>query len=107
MPSPRDERLEDFRGLRNRVRRQPENFGSFLGELHKFLMELYEAAASADGNAEGFAKALADLCAARGIACWEDFVSEDQQQQFFKDGKDPLAQRIIAFWSELDEPLKF
>lgn len=107
MPSPRDERLEDFRGLRDRVRRQPENFGAFLGELHKFLMELHEAAASADGNAEGFAKALADLCAARGIARWEDFVHPDQQQQFFKDGTDPLAQRIIAFWSELDEPLKF
>jgi len=45
------------------------------------------------------------LCASRGIARWEDFVSEDQQRHFFKDGRDPLAQRIIAFWSELDDPL--
>jgi len=45
MPSPRDERLKDFRGLRDRVRRQPEHFGAFLGELHTFLMELYEATA--------------------------------------------------------------
>ncbi len=44
---------------------------------------------------------------ASGIARWEDFVGEDQQRQFFKDGRDPLAQRIIAFWAELDEPLKF
>ena len=107
MPSPRDERLKDFRDLRERVWRQPQNFGSFLGELHKFLKELYETAARADANTEGFEKALADLCAARGIARWEDFVGEDQQRQFFKDGSDPLAQRIIAFWSELDEPLKF
>lgn len=107
MPSPRDERLKDFRGLRERVWRQPENFGSFLGELHTFLKDLYETAAIADGNAEGFAKALVNLCAARGIARWEDFVSEDQQRQFFKDGTDPLAQRIIAFWSELDDPLAF
>ena len=107
MPSPRDERLKDFRGLRDRVRRQPQNFGSFLGELHKFLKELYEAAAVADGNAEGFTKAMSDLCTRRGIARWDDFVTEDQQRHFFKDGRDPLAQRIIAFWSELDEPLKF
>ena len=59
MPSPRDERLKDFRGLRERVRRQPANFGSFLGELHTFLKDLYEAAARADENTEGFAKALA------------------------------------------------
>ena len=107
MPSPRDERLKDFRGLRERVRRQPENFGSFLDELHKFLKELYEAAARADGNTEGFAKALADLCTARGIARWEDFVSEDKRRQFFKDNQDLLARRIITFWAELDEPLTF
>ncbi|MFM8291030.1 MAG: hypothetical protein ACKOC4_04940 [Planctomycetia bacterium] len=59
MPSSRDERLKDLRGLRERVAR------------------------------------------------WEDFVGEDQQRQLFKDGRDPLAQRIIAFWAELDEPLKF
>ncbi|MFM8435229.1 MAG: hypothetical protein ACKOBP_07800 [Planctomycetia bacterium] len=80
--------------------------GTKLGAA-SFLKELYETAAKADGNTEGFAKALADLCAARGIARREDFVPPDQQQQFFKDGKDPLAQRIIAFWSELDGPLKF
>ena len=107
MPSPRDERLKDFRGLRERAWRQPENFGSFLGELHTFLKDLYEAAARADDNTEGFVKALADLCAAQGITRWEDFVGEGQQRQFFKDGRDPLAQRIIAFWSELDGPLKF
>lgn len=107
MLSPRDERLNDLRRLRDRVRLQPEKVGSSLGELHPFLMELYESAAQADGNAEGFAKALTDVCAVRGIDCWEDFFSEDQQSQFFKDGTDPLAQRIIAFWSELDEPLAF
>ena len=107
MPSPRDERLKDFRSLRERVWRQPENFGSFLGELHTFLHDLYETAARTDGNAEGFATALAAACAARGIAGWKDLVSEDQRQQFFRDGRDPLAQRIMAFWSELDEPLNF
>jgi len=107
MPSPRDERLADFRRLRERLRRQPETFASFLGELHTFLKELYEAAAAADDNAAGFARALADRCAAQGIARWEDVVAADQQRQFFKDGRDPFARRIIAFWAALDEPLGF
>jgi hypothetical protein len=67
MPSPRDERLQDFRDLRERVLRYPANFGAFLGELHRFLHDLYEAAARADGNTGGFEQALANQCAARGI----------------------------------------
>jgi hypothetical protein len=105
MSTPRDERLKDFRGLRERALRKPENFGAFLGELHRFLHDLYEAAARADDNEDGFVKVLAELCPERGIDRWEDFVPPDQQNQFFKDGSDPAAQRIIAFWSELDEPL--
>lgn len=105
MPSPRDERFKTFRGWRERFWRQPEQFSSFRGELHAFLKELYEAAARADGNTDGFVKALAELCAARGIDRWEDFIPPDQQRLFCKDGRDPLAQRIIAFSSELDEPL--
>ena len=107
MSSPRDERLKDFRALRERVRRKPENFAAFLGELHAFLKDLYESAARADGNSEAFASALALLCSRRSLDRWEDFVAADQQRLFFKDGNDPLAQRVIAFWSELDEPLDF
>jgi hypothetical protein len=68
MSTPRDERLKDFRGLRERVLRKPETFGAFLGELHRFLHDLYEAAARADGNSAGFELALHDLCAAKDIA---------------------------------------
>lgn len=107
MSTPRDKRLKDFRGLRERAIRKPENFGAFLGELHQFLYDLYEAATRADDNEDGFQQAIAELCARRKIDCWEDFISPDQQRQFFKDGSDPAAQRIIAFWSELDEPLAF
>lgn len=78
MSSPRDERLRDFRELRNRVQRRPETFGCFLGELHAFLEDLYESAARADDNAEGFTRAIADLCRSRGIESWEDFVGPDR-----------------------------
>lgn len=97
----------EYRALRERVWRQPQNFAAFPGELHRFLKDLYEAAARADGNTEGFVKVLTDLCSSRGLDRWEDFVPPDQQRRFFKDGKDPLAQRVIAFWSELDGPLGF
>lgn len=107
MSSPRDERLKDHRGLRERVQRRPETFGAFLGELHAFLKDVYESAARADDNTEGFTLALAELCRSRGIGSWEDFVGPDRQRQFFKDGRDPDARRVIAFWAELDEPLKF
>lgn len=107
MPSSRDERLKVLRALRERVRRQPEKSASFPGELHKFLMELHEAAARVDENNDGFANALTDLCRRRGVERWEDAVAPNEQRQFLKDGCDPLTQRIIAFWHELDEPLAF
>ena len=105
MPSPRDRRLKDFRGLRERVLRKPENFGAFLGELHRFLHDLYEAAARADGNTDGFEKALGEVCMAKGIDGWQDFLNADERDQFFRDVHDPDARRVIAFWAELDEPL--
>jgi len=105
MSTPRDERLKNFRGLRERVLRKPENFGSFLGELHRFLHDLYEAAARADRNTDGLERALHDLCAAKALADWQDFLTPDEQRQFFKNGRDPDARRVIAFWAELDEPL--
>ena len=107
MHSLRDKRLKASRALRERVRRHPEKFVSFPGELHKFLMELYEAAAPADENDKEFVAALAALCRSRGIDRWEDSVAPDLRQHFIKDAEDPLAQRIIAFWSEVDEPLVF
>lgn len=64
-----------------------------------------EAAARADGNTAGFEKTLRDLCAAKGIDGWQDFLSPDEQHRFFKDAHDPDARRVIAFWAELDEPL--
>lgn len=105
MPSPRDERLDDFRNLHERVLQNPETFGSFLGELHKFLHDLYEAAARADDNTDGFDKALRTLLEAKGIDGWQEFLTPDEQQQFFKDDHDPAACRVIDFWAELDEPL--
>lgn len=105
MPSPRDERLDDFRNLRERVLHNPENFGAFLGELHKFLHDLYEAAARADRNTDGFEETLGELCTAKGIDGCQDFLNSDKQQQFFKNSHDPDAQRVIAFWAELDGPL--
>ena len=105
MPSPLDERLKDFRGLHERVLRKPEHFGAFLGELHRFLHDLYEAAARADGNTNGVEKALGELCTAKGIDGWREFLSPDEEQQFFKDVHDPDAKRVMAFWAELDEPL--
>ena len=105
MPSPRDRRLKDFRGLRERVLRKPESFGSFLGELHRFLHDLYEAAARADRNTDGFEKAIGELCTDKGIDGWQDFLNADEQRQFFKDVHDPDARRVIAFWAELDAPL--
>ena len=105
MPSPRDKRLKDFRGLRERVLQKPGNFGTFLGELHRFLHDLYEAAARADGNTDGFEKTLSAVCTAKGIDGWQDFLNPDEQRQFFKDVHDPDAQRVIAFWTGLDEPL--
>lgn len=89
MPSPRDERLKEFRVLRERVWRQPENFGTFLGELHTSLHDLYEAAAKADRNADGFVKTLADVCAAKGIDGWQDFLNPDEQHRFFRNVPDP------------------
>ena len=106
MPSPRDERLDDFRNLRERVLQNPENFGSFLGELHKFLHDLYEAAARADDDTDGLDKALRTLYEAKGIDGWQEFLTPDEQQQFFKNSHDPDAQRVIAFWAELDGPLR-
>ena len=91
--------------MHERVLRKPENFGAFLGELHRFLHDLYEAAARADGNADGFEQALAHVCAARGIDGWEAFLSDDEDRQFFRDGHDVDARRVIAFWAQLDEPL--
>jgi len=105
MPSPRDERLKDFRGLRERVLRKPGNFGAFLGELHRFLHDLYEAAAGADGNTDGFEEALVEVCTTKGIDGWQAFLEPDEERRFFKDVHDPDARRVIAFWAELDEPL--
>ncbi|MFM8496708.1 MAG: hypothetical protein ACKOEM_14510 [Planctomycetia bacterium] len=64
-------------------------------------------AARADGNTDGFKKALTDRCKVNGIDGWRNFVSEGHDRQFFKDAHDADAQRVIAFWSELDEPLEF
>jgi hypothetical protein len=105
MSTPRDEQLEDFRGLRERVLRKPENFGAFLGELHRFLHDRYEAAVRTDDNTAGFEHVLRDLFSAKSIAGWQDFLSPDEQRQFFRNVQDPDARRVIAFWAELDEPL--
>jgi hypothetical protein len=105
MSTPRDKRLKDFRGLRERVLQKPENFGAFLGELHRFLHDLYEAAARADGNTDGFETVIRDLCSAKGIDGWRDFLNPDEQRQFFKNVHDPDARRVIAFWADSDEPL--
>lgn len=105
MPSPRDERLADFRALRAQVREHPENFAAFLGELHAFLKDLYEAGARADGKSEGFIQALMDLCKRRGLEGWEDFLATHEREHFFRDARDAQARRIIDFWSELDRPL--
>lgn len=43
----------------------------------------------------------------RGITRREDLLGEDQLWQFFRVGRRPIVQRIIAFWSEVDESLKF
>lgn len=77
------------------------------GGLHAFLHDLYETGATADGNADGFERALGNVCAARGIDGWQNLLRADEQRHFFKDGGDPGAQRVIEFWAELDEPLSF
>jgi hypothetical protein len=96
---------KDFRDLLERVRRHPNNFVVFLGELHSLLQNLYETTARADGNTQGFSNALVSLCQKHEILGWADFVSPDEQRQYFRYGSDPDAQRIIAFWAELDEPV--
>jgi hypothetical protein len=106
MSPTRDERLDDFRNLHERVLWNPENFGSFLGELHKFLHDLYEAAATVDDDTDGFDKALRTLCVAKSIDGWQEILTPDEQRKCFKDGHDPEARRVIDFWTELDEPLR-
>ena len=100
-----DHSSKDFRDLLERVRRHPNNFVVFLGELHSLLQNLYETTARADGNTQGFSNALVSLCQKHEILGWADFVSPDEQRQYFRYGSDPDAQRIIAFWAELDEPV--
>lgn len=107
MPSPRDQRLEDLRRLRERIRRHPENFAAFLGELHTFLKELYENAAGVSGRADRFAAALADLCGSRGVDRWEEALTPEQRTQFFKDARDTGVSAVLSFWAALDEPLDF
>ena len=99
------ESSKDFRDLLERVRRHPKNFVEFLGELHSLLQNIYETAARSDGKTQGFSDTLATLCQKHEILGWADFLSPDEHRQCFRDGSDPDAQRIIAFWAEVDEPL--
>jgi hypothetical protein len=58
-----------------------------------------------NGGANVCQPRLQTFCSVKSSDGWQEFLTPDEPHQFFKDGHDPDACRVIDFWAELDEPL--
>jgi hypothetical protein len=98
--------LRQFLNLLAAVRERPHDYCSSIGELDELLSQLYEVCAIAAGKNDAFQHALQALLASHGLTTASQLLSANERQAAFFAG-DAAAEKVIAFWSELDEPLGF
>jgi hypothetical protein len=106
MPPPSDPLLQQFLGLLVRVRQRPQLYCRTIGELEEIVGQLYDICATASAQEEQLARGIATELADRGLTGLADLLTDEERSQWFGPD-DPLAGRLIGFWTALDTKLGF
>ena len=88
------------------VRERPEDYCKTVEELNEFLGQLYDLCAVADGQDAHFDWALDSLLAERGLLEPDELLAESERQAPAT-RSDRAAEKVIAFWTQLDSWLGF
>lgn len=98
--------LQQFLDLLAWIRARPHDYCRTVGEVEEILVPLYEICAAADGKRRCLARELAALLERHGLFKPEQLLSDEDRLLSLDEGRQAL-QRLVAFWTELDEPLGF
>lgn len=102
----REPTLQRFLRLLVWVRERPEDYCKTVEELNEFLGQLYDLCAVADGQGAHFEWVLDYLLAERGLLKSAELLTESEKQAL-ADKSNKAAEKVIAFWTQLDSWLSF